>query len=207
MTKSVLIAVPTYETITPDTFKSLWDMECPDDVDLYFDFVRGYTVEMARNKIVEKAREYGVDYVFMVDNDIMVPSNALVDLISHDKPIVFGVYLHRDPDNPDCQKTQLCKTGQFHYREQFDTNDVLYAFNENITLLRIKGGGLGCALVKMSVFDMIRKPYFCWRTYNKGTTLSEDLHFCEMCHEAGIEIFADPRVQCKHLMRSFKGIE
>ena len=46
----ILIAVPTYETIFPDTYKSIWDMDkCGHEVQ--FEFVRGYDVATARNNI------------------------------------------------------------------------------------------------------------------------------------------------------------
>jgi hypothetical protein len=38
----ILIAVPTYENIVPETFKSIYNLEIPDGCDAVFEFVRGY---------------------------------------------------------------------------------------------------------------------------------------------------------------------
>ena len=43
----ILIAVPTFETIYPDTYKSIWDLDkCGHEV--LFDSVRGYDVVTCR---------------------------------------------------------------------------------------------------------------------------------------------------------------
>ena len=52
----VLIAVPTFENITPDTFKALWDMD-KGEHEVLFEFIRGHDCATARNKIVDKALE------------------------------------------------------------------------------------------------------------------------------------------------------
>ena len=38
----ILIAVPTFENILPDTFKSIYNLEKTEDMIVDFDFVRGY---------------------------------------------------------------------------------------------------------------------------------------------------------------------
>ena len=58
----VLIAVPTFENIYPDTYKALWEMDKGGN-EVIFDFVRGYDCASARNNIVELARKYGAEYL------------------------------------------------------------------------------------------------------------------------------------------------
>ena len=53
----VLIAVPTFENIMPDTFKAIYDLEKPEGVETLFEFVRGYDCAAARNRIVQKAQD------------------------------------------------------------------------------------------------------------------------------------------------------
>ena len=85
----ILIAVPTYETIFPDTFKSLWDLD-KGGHEVLFESVRGYDVATARNKIAQKAIDLETDYVFMVDNDVVLPKNALTCLIEDGKDVCIG---------------------------------------------------------------------------------------------------------------------
>ena len=47
----ILIAVPTYENIYPDTFKSIYELEKGDN-EVDFDFFRGYDVANAHNMVL-----------------------------------------------------------------------------------------------------------------------------------------------------------
>ena len=79
----ILIAVPTFENIYPDTFKSIYDLD-PAGHELFFEFVRGYDCATARNNIVFKAQDMDVDYVFMVDNDVVLPCDVLKNMLEND---------------------------------------------------------------------------------------------------------------------------
>ena len=48
----ILIAVPTFETIYPDTYKSIFDLD-KGDHEVLFEFVRGYDCATARNSIAQ----------------------------------------------------------------------------------------------------------------------------------------------------------
>lgn len=53
----ILIAVPTFESIQPEVFKAIYDLD-PAGHDLHFDFVKGYDCACARNRIGRLARYY-----------------------------------------------------------------------------------------------------------------------------------------------------
>ena len=107
----ILIAVPTFETIYPDVFKAIYDLEKPDCVDeIVFDFIRGYDCATARNNIIIKAQNYKADYVLMVDNDVIVPKDALINFLDDPKEVTLGFYAHRDTDNIYRGSTCVCKT-------------------------------------------------------------------------------------------------
>ena len=104
----ILIAVPTYETIFPDTYKSIWDMDkCGHEIQ--FEFVRGYDVATARNNIAQCALDYGADYVLMVDNDVVLPKDALKNLLEDPQDVCTGYYAHRGNDNLYHGRTCACK--------------------------------------------------------------------------------------------------
>ena len=198
--EKVLIAVPTFESVQPATFKSIYDLDTS-GFDACFEPITGYTVAHARNKIVERGFELGADLVLMVDSDIVLPGAALQLLALDDEDVVSGVYMHRDPESKDSVNTNLVKLGQFNYYDQV-SRDEIHAFErDGVQLLEVKGGGLGCCLINMAVFEAIDNPWFAWRSYANGKMLSEDLHFCEKLKEAGITFHADPRVQCGHVFR------
>lgn len=206
----ILIAVPTFENITPDTFKAIWDMD-KGGHDVAFEFVRGYDCATARNNIAQKALDGGYDRLMMVDNDVTPPKDALVNLMSHDVDVVSGFYLHRNSDNTPSDRTCVCRLfdergkAYFNYPAESEyTRQEFSAMRENgETLVRIHGGGMGCVLVNVGVFNAVKYPWFDWVNYrDKGRNmLSEDLYFCEELRKRGIDRHVDTRVACGHLFR------
>ena len=211
----VLIAVPTFESITPDTFKALWDLD-KGEHECLFEFVRGYDCATARNKIAMKAQELGADYVLMVDNDVTPPRDALLNMLSHDVDVVLGFYAHRNQDNIYNGKTCVCKlldeSGKpyFNYplESEWTADELREKREAGEHLIQIHGGGMGCALIKVSVFDRLFYPWYDWVNYaddNRGM-LSEDLYFCEKCKADFTPIYTDSRVACGHLMRRIQEV-
>lgn len=211
----IFVAVPTFETITPDTFKSIFGLDkCGHWV--VFDFVRGYDCATARNHIAQQTLNEGADYVLMVDNDVTLPGDALKNLLSHGERVVLGFYAHRDTDNIYKGNTCICRLNQsdgtpyYNYPLESEyTADEMRAFRDRgENKVQIHGGGMGCALIKADVFRELSYPWYDWVNYadsNRGM-LSEDLYFCEKCKEAGIPIYTDPRVGCGHLLRHIQGV-
>ena len=206
----VLIAVPTFENITPDTYKALWDMD-KGGHECLFEFVRGYDCATARNNIVRKALDLGADYLMMVDNDVTPPRDALVNLIEHGTEVVSGYYAHRDRDNVFDGRTCICKlmtpNNEYYFNypleSEYKAGEILAMRNVGNHLVRIHGGGMGCILIKTEVFSRISYPWFDWVNYhdeNQGM-LSEDLFFCEQLKIAHVPIYVDTRVACGHLFR------
>lgn len=209
----ILIAVPTYENITPDTFKSIYGLDkcghwC------VFDYVRGYDVASARNMIAVQAQRECADYVFMVDNDVTLPGDALRNLLEIPVDVCLGFYAHRDGDNVYRGRTCICKLYDEHGNKHFNypleseyTDAEVRALREcGVKRELVHGGGMGCALIKTDVFLKIDYPWYSWTHYTNGYCLGEDLNFCERCRTAGIPIYADPRVTCGHLLRHIQEV-
>lgn len=206
----ILIAVPTFENITPDTFKALWDLD-KGSHQCDFQFVRGYDCATARNRIAQLTLDGGYDFVLMVDNDVTPPRDALLNLLSHDVGFVSGYYLHRNNDNKPSESTCVCRLYQpdgepyFNYplESEYTGGELREMAAAGHYLIRIHGGGMGCALVKAEVFRALPYPWFDWVNYsdNNRGMLSEDLYFCENMRVHGIDRHADTRVACGHLFR------
>jgi len=202
----VLIAVPTFENITPDTFKSLWDMD-KGEHECLFEFVRGYDCASARNNIMTLAKELKADYLMMVDSDVTVPKDALLNLMEHDVEVVMGYYAHRDKSIVTT-KTNVCKRGEFNYTNQYYGEELHSLANDGRILERVHGGGMGCILIKSTVYNRIPYPWFDWVNYRdvNHSLLSEDLYFCEVCREWKVKIYCDTRVSCGHLLRHIQEV-
>ncbi len=168
---------------------------------------------MARNRIAADALNARYDYVLMVDNDIELPQDALRNLLEHDKLIVLGWYLNRYARG---ESRYVCL-----YKRLFDwqmfTADELRTLRENgETLIRAKGGGLGCALINTALFRMLPFPWFEWtdlmreeldandvyQCHDAFTSGGEDINFCNLVRNSGMTIYADTRVACGHEFRT-----
>ena len=199
----VLVCVPTYENITPDTFKALWDMDKPCQTD--FEFVRGYDVAAARNRCAKLALESDYTHLMMVDNDVTPCKDALVNLLSDNVDVVTGYYAHRNKSKPWDGRTCVCKTHTADGKPYFDYPPDSQYTSEQIGTLEglteVHGGGMGLVLINVRVFFGMKRPYFDWVEYYTGGSLSEDLYFCEQLHANDIPIYLDPRVRGGHLFR------
>ena len=206
----ILIAVPTFETIYPDTYKSLWDLDkCGHEA--LFESVRGYDVATARNHIAQRALDLEADYVLSVDNDVVLQKDALKLLLEDAKDVCLGYYAHRGPDNVYSGRTCICRLKDadgneyYHYplESEYTAAEMKNMADAGETKIEVHGGGMGCALIKTHVFRKASYPWYDWVNYgdaNKGM-LSEDLYFCCLCRNYGIRIYSDVRVGCGHLMR------
>ena len=206
----ILIAVPTFETIFPDTYKAIYELD-PGEHRLTFEYVRGYDCATARNRIVQKALDLGVDYVLMVDNDVVLPKDALINLIEGEPDVVLGYYAHRDNDNIYRGRTCVCKlfnekgAKYFNYpiESEYTGAELKKLAEAGKYKVQIHGGGMGCALIKVSIFKKLRYPWYDWVNYPDGNRgmLSEDLYFCEQLKRLVIPIYTDTRVGCGHMLR------
>lgn len=200
----ILIAVPTYETIQPATFKSIYGLDkCGHWV--VFDYVTGYDVATARNNIANEAKAECADYVLMVDNDVKIPSDALRNLLEDPVDVCLGFYAHRWGNVYD-GRTNVCRLGEYNYTDMYNMDEIKALREQGTIREKIHGGGLGCALIRTDVFDRIAFPYFRWTHYQDGNVLGEDLNFCERCKEQDIPIYVDARVGCAHLFRNYKEV-
>lgn len=197
----VLICVPTYENIMPDTFKAIYDMDkpCPTD----FEFVRGYDVATARNNCAQKMLDGDYTHLMLVDNDVTPPKDALVNLLADDLDVVSGYYAHRNKGNEPSPLTNVCKRGELNYSMQYSGDELRAELAKGNEVVRIHGGGMGCILIKRHVFERIAYPWYDWVNYRdpNRSMLSEDLYFCERCKQNHIRIHVDTRVGCGHMFR------
>ena len=190
----ILIAVPTFETVMPETFKSIYDLNrCGHD--LTFEFIKGYDVAKARNEIAYKTATEGYDYVLMVDSDMILPQNTLECMLDGEPDICLGVYPRKNTKSGD---TELFKDSGIDFFDRYKYSELTE------DRMEVKGGGFGCVLIKASVFGKMDYPWFKFEAYKDFTALSEDLYFCDRVGKIGIKIVADTRIRCGHATREFQ---
>lgn len=209
----ILVAVPTFENIYPDTYKSIYALD-KGEHEVTFDFVRGYDCATARNRIAQNALDGGFDYVLMVDNDVVLPQDALLNLLDDAKDVCLGYYAHRDADNRYNGRTSVCKlqradgSAYFNYplESEYTAEEMAALRRDGKHKIRIHGGGMGCALIRADVFRRCDYPWYDWVNYESRGMLSEDLFFCERCKAKNITVWTDTRVGCGHLFRYVQNV-
>ena len=197
---TVLICVPTYETITTECFKALWELSCSDH-DLMFDTVKGYDCAIARIKACKKAIDYGVEWLLMVDSDTVLPRDALDNLLSHDVDICMGYYRFK---NRGENETVLWKASG--WSERFNARELHMMALQGQNLVRVSGGGMGCTLIRVSVLEKLPHPWFQWIYNDDDTEIGEDIYFFRQCQKKKIPVYADTRVACGHAYRTLHEI-
>ena len=193
---SILICVPTYEHIAPETFKSIYVQDANEIHGRpLFDFVKGYGCAQARNLCAREALDYGAEYLMFVDSDVIIPNDAVNRLVAADSDIALGVYPRRD--------TMTGQTEVFLPGDNFlDENNInlsdIYKYQDD-PVIQVKGGGMGCTLIKTDLFNKVAYPWFKYVEYDNGKVLSEDNYFCWRAkEEADAKIVCDTSVRCYH---------
>ena len=193
----ILIGIPSAGDVEAETLKSVYGLDkCGHEVML--DIVYGYTVDANRNTLAQEAVDDGYDYIFFVDNDVVLPSDALAKLLEIRVDIVSGIYRSHQQMG---DFTQLSKYGEtINYLPEDSYTSAEFDAMDS-TRVEVRGGGAGCMLISTAALKRIGKPWFKWTEYESGGTLSEDLWFCEQAHDADVPIYADPRVRCGHIIK------
>jgi len=193
MTDRILIAVPTFESVETECFKSIYGLGRP-ECEIQLDFIKGYDVSRARNMAVKEAIDYGFTHLFFVDSDIVLPGDALINLYNANKECILGWYKRKRTMNG---QTEIFKLGYQDFTNENNYNSIDLCKED---IVEIKGGGMGCALIDMEVFKKIGdRRWFQYVEYNNDDVLSEDNFFCHKCECAGIKIFVHGKVRCGHI--------
>jgi len=181
------VGVPNYGTIWIKTAVSLMEMmRLPYEFFPIFQY--GAYISQNRELIVNRAIEQKCSHILFVDHDIQFYPVTVKFLVEHDKDIVAGLYNYRSmPIRP------MVKV--------YDKGKIIDGKKEDIPydMFKVAGIGMGCCLIKTSVFEKLEKPYFPMFDKKGGVVTSEDIGFCEKAIAAGFEIWCDPSLDVKHL--------
>lgn len=129
----------------------------------------------ARNIGVQLAMEHNAEYMLFIDSDMVFPTNALGRLLAHDKDVVGATYVKRVPP--------FESLGSLVVPPTFDGSGKLLEMYELPT---------GFLMIRMSVFDRLKKPYFRFDVNEeRGFNIGEDYLFCRRVREAGIRVWCD----------------
>lgn len=166
-------------------------------------------VVSSRNKIIEYAIENNYDYIFMIDSDVIPPSNIIEELISCGKDLVSGLYFNFFNVN---EQVKILPVAWREINEkEFEQLKKILNFDEKIKshkdlrrhlteeeiesneLLEVKYPSAGCMLISKEVFIKAR-----YGLLDKENT-SDDIYFFDEIASLGFKMYVYTKIKCRHL--------
>lgn len=144
------------------------------------------------NRLVKEAQDGGFTHMMFIDADMVFPSSGIMRLLDNDKDIVGANYNQRGNPSAGDPKTSVVKMAD-------DTGRLIATDHVPGQLFKCAGLGLGFTLMKMSVFEILNKPYFRDFEAADGDHHTEDIEFCEKARAAGLEVWCNPTIKMGHI--------
>lgn len=147
----------------------------------------------AREEFAKYVLKLKLDYLFMIDADMICPPNLFEALYRHDVDIVAPLaFQRRHPYYPVIYKF---RSGWDNVRkERFFSNDTVKNYPKN-TLFECEAVGFGAVLIKKEVLEKMPEPRFMSTCPN-----GEDILFCYNAREqAGVKVYCDTSTEIIHL--------
>lgn len=152
---------------------------------------RGSDLIALRTAGARASIENGATHILWLDSDIIMPQDAAVQLLSHEKPVVVANY--------------VMKTSEYL---PVTTRDSERIYSTDKTgLEKVTAVGLGLALTDVKIYHKLRFPWFGHRWFYEGDadpvarglpkdwdkwpSSFEDSYFSDRIREAGYDIFVD----------------
>lgn len=185
----ILIGVPTYGTIKSKTALALLDtINQNKDLEFVPLFCHSGYIAENFNKIVRVAQDTLCSHIFFVEHDMVFGADTIKRLLAHDVDAVGVLY--------NCRYLPPTLVNYFYDKDGSIVKDVEIPTE----LFEAPVMATGCALVKTEVFNRIDKPYFPMEQDEEGNRiLTQDVGFSEKVIKAGMKVWCDPSVVCKHL--------
>lgn len=191
-----LIGIPGYAGIQPEVQEHIITMifragrDFPD-----MDFAVAIPTKReqfrARNHLVRMAIDNNCDYLLMLDDDMVVPSDLIKRLMAHDVEVCGALYYQRGGAfHPVIMKRHETELGEF--RGEFYSPIDPIIRDPGLHEVDIIGGG--CMLFKVEVFNRLTEPYFWWEA-----TSGTDIAICSNLRAAGAKVYIDTSIEIGHL--------
>ena len=155
---------------------------------------RGAYIDHNRDVIAQTAISANVDYVLMIDSDMVYPHTILDSLIAVDKDVVGVKYMGLNHNNK--KETVEVRPMIFDYDTKTRRFDAWLKCDKTKPF-RVNAVGTGIMLIKTKVFKKYKKPWFPFLE-RRGEVWGEDMGFCLHCMAHNIEVWVDPTVRVGH---------
>jgi hypothetical protein len=126
----------------------------------------------------------GCEGVFWMDDDILLPPEAIVKLASLGKDFTSGMYFQKYP--PHWPLVAMFDGKSFQWMREYPAENVF---------VEVDGVGFGCAFTSTKLLKALQEKHgkiFEWTKY------SEDFTFCLRAGELGMKPWVDTAIKCGH---------
>jgi hypothetical protein len=191
--EKLAVLIPCRDTLHSAHAMSLAEMvkfNTMNDLDTHV-FMDASTILLTqRERLATEAINVGADYMLWLDSDIVFPATTAVRLLAHNEPVVAANYVRRQFP---CKGVAYETIGDWENPLPFEVYD---------DLVEVEGIGMGCMLIKTSIFKEMSKPWFEFQwTPSSNDFLGEDMYLCQKIAAAGYSIKVDTQLsqELKHL--------
>lgn len=190
-----MIAIPSRGNARIEWAVNMVSMVMPVGSTAGWKIASGMPVTEARNSLIAAMVENPPDFVFFLDDDVLMPSHAIRRMVTAmkqnpDWDLLTGVYVTKD------HTTEPVLFGPE------GTHGGLYSTWSFNTIFPISACGMGAALIRWSAFEKVGEPWFHWEhgvTVKGAAEEGEDVNFCRRLRESGGTLMCDGGVLCGHI--------
>jgi hypothetical protein len=208
----VAISVPNEAFISPEAYENHimlaahqgklekeWEYKKRNPRYEFYRFTTGRLLTpMAREKLIKEAIKGGMNYIVMMDNDMLYPidflEKMLEDIEKHPEiDILAPLAFMRSAPHYAVMYTLLDGYDSTTHTEYY-INQFVKKYPKN-KLVECDAVGFGAVLIKMDIFKKMKEPY-CFSTTGTG----EDIYLCYKARkEAKARVFMDTRIKLGHM--------
>jgi GT2 family glycosyltransferase len=199
----LFLGIPTSGSPSAPFLESLTQLVLPPDATAFErGVVTGNFVPAQRDLLIERALDWGADFIAMCDDDMVVPPDAFVKLcgVLRDDAavgIAGALYYSRDGLRP------MIVDG---WDPQDTSKGWIPAFDDR-TPVGVAGVGFGCVVIRSDAVRSFERPFFSAQIYVERAdarvrVCNEDYLFCERLRGAGRSVVLHPGVRCGHYDRA-----
>jgi glycosyltransferase involved in cell wall biosynthesis len=159
-----------------------------------------------KDRIIEKARDEGYDYLFLIDSDIVLHPDTIDQLLSDKKDIVSNIFWTRfTPQQgilPQVWVKDFYTLWEGQENEVLTQAEIQQRTNAFLDRLKTPGvyevGGLGaCTLISKHALS----KGVTFKRLKNLTFWGEDRHFCVRAVALGLSLFVDTHLPACHIYR------
>jgi len=175
-------------------YKVLLHTKKPEEIHFHPQINRSKNIALNRTECQKIALASDADYFFLVDSDIILPPDAILNLLSNEKDMVAGWYKIRD---------QIDRW----VAAKWVDNNILHQYDSpKEGLIEVDVAGLGCLMLSRKAFkDAVFRDGWDRVCFNDLVQdfvfLGESADFSNCAFEKGYKMYMDGRVICNHQER------